>query len=172
MKTRLQLQSKHFKTLNSHHYNNGLWDAFRSIVRQEGWKGLFRGTTAQMMRVGVGSAVQLSTYDSCKQFVLVNGIAKDGVTLHFASSLVSGFLLSIALNPVDVVCTRMYNQAAGAGLYRSPLDCLRKTFAAEGLAGLYKGWAAQYARVAPHTTFTFLCFEQFRSLFVSFVHRT
>lgn len=165
VKTRLQLQSAHFQTLNHHNYNNGVLGAFRSIVREEGLRGLARGTTAQMLRVGVGSAVQLSTYESCKELVQQYGIAKDGVPLYLASSLVSGFVLSLALNPVDVVCTRMYNQGFKAGLYTSPVDCLVKLFRTEGLRGLYKGWLAQYARLAPHTMLTFICFEQFKSLF-------
>lgn len=164
VKTRLQLQSAHFSTLNNHNYSGGMMSAFRSIVREEGVRGLARGTTAQMLRVGVGSAVQLSTYESCKQLVLAYGIARDGIALHFASSVVSGLLLSVALNPVDVACTRMYNQSAAQQLYTSPIDCLVKTFRAEGVRGLYKGWLAQYARVAPHTTLTFVCFEQFRIL--------
>ena len=165
VKTRLQLQSAHFTTLNQHNYNSGVLGAFRSIVRQEGARGLMRGTTAQMLRVGVGSAVQLSTYESCNELVRESGVAKDGVPLYFASSLVSGFLLSLAMNPVDVVCTRMYNQGASAGLYSSPVDCLVKMFRAEGVRGLYKGWLAQYARLAPHTTLTFICFEQFKNVF-------
>lgn len=50
--------------------------------------------------------------------------------------------------------------------YKSPLDCLVRTFRAEGIRGLYKGWLAAYTRTAPHTVFTFVFFEQFRNLFL------
>ena len=47
------------------HYN-GMLDAFRTIVRTEGFRGLFRGIDAAVPRVMVGSAAQLSSYSSCK----------------------------------------------------------------------------------------------------------
>jgi Mitochondrial carrier protein len=47
------------------HYS-GMVDAFRTIVRTEGFRGLFRGIDAAVPRVMVGSAAQLSSYSSCK----------------------------------------------------------------------------------------------------------
>jgi solute carrier family 25 protein 34/35 len=45
------------------------------------------------------------------------------------------------MNPFDVVVTRLYNQRVEGRqgtLYSGPIDCLIKTFKAEGLRGLYK----------------------------------
>lgn len=36
-------------------------------------------------------------------------------------------------------------------LYRNMFDCFAKTFKYEGVLGLYKGFAANYCRCAPHT---------------------
>ena len=50
--------------------------------------------------------------------------------------------------PADTVLTRMYNQntvkdpitgRVKGALYTNPIDCLWKTFKAEGIAGWYKG---------------------------------
>ncbi|KAI6047890.1 hypothetical protein EDC04DRAFT_33861 [Pisolithus marmoratus] len=56
----------------------------------------------------------------------------------------------------------MYNQPTVTGpdgrrrgsLYRSPIDCLWKTFKAEGVYGWYKGSTAHFLRIAPHTIIT------------------
>jgi solute carrier family 25, member 34/35 len=86
---------------------SGLW----SIFQQEGLRGCYRGASAAMLRVGIGSGVQLSTYDTCKHQVLKSGLVSDGVLVHFMASLASGFLVTIAMNPADVLSTRLYNQS-------------------------------------------------------------
>lgn len=54
----------------------------------------------------------------------------------------------LSLRPADTVLTRMYNQntvkdpitgRVRGALYTNPIDCLWKTFKAEGIAGWYKG---------------------------------
>lgn len=47
-------------------------------------------------------------------------------------------------------------------LYKSTLDCMRKTVQAEGVLGLYKGFIPQLLRLGPHTIITFLVYEQLR----------
>ena len=72
------------------------------IWRADGFRGLFRGVSAAMPRVGVGSAVQLSTYDTSKRTVLrVTGL-HEGVPVHFLAAMTSGLAVSAAMNPFDV----------------------------------------------------------------------
>jgi solute carrier family 25, member 34/35 len=76
---------------------------------------------------------------------------------------VSGLVVATAMNPMDVMSTRLYSQKIVDGkgqLYDGLLDCMAKTFRSEGIRGFYKGWTAQYFRIGPHTIFTFLFWEQ------------
>ncbi|KAL4069859.1 mitochondrial carrier domain-containing protein [Scleroderma yunnanense] len=69
----------------------------------------------------------------------------------------------ISLSPMasypETALTRVYNQPTvklpngrlQGTLYRNPIDCLWKTFKAEGLFGWYKGSTAHFLRIAPHT---------------------
>lgn len=50
-----------------HHYKNTV-DALVGIARQSGIKGLYQGFTGVLPRVGVGSAVQLSTFTTFKEY--------------------------------------------------------------------------------------------------------
>ena len=101
---------------------------------------------------GVGSAIQLSTYDRVKHAAVESGfVAADGFYADFTAALTSGFFVCLGMNPFDVVSTRIYNQrvdpVTGKGVtYRSPLDCLVKTMRAEGVAGLYKGFFGRSRR--------------------------
>jgi len=146
-------------------YNyTGLLDGFRQVIAQEGAKGLFRGAEGAITRVMVGSATQLSSYESCKRFVQQCGVP-EGVPLHLMSSLCAGFIVTTAMNPFDVISTRLYSQQVGAeAMYRPGfggiVDVVVKTAKTEGAMGFYKGWFAHYLRLGPHTVFTFLIWEQ------------
>jgi solute carrier family 25 protein 34/35 len=76
----------------------------------------------------------------------------EGTGLHFAASMICGFLVCCAMNPFDVISTRMYNQKVDpvtkvGVLYKNPVDCLVKMVQTEGVSGLYKGFAAHYLRI-------------------------
>jgi solute carrier family 25, member 34/35 len=87
----------------------------RTIYKKEGLKGLWRGADASMMRTGVGSAVQLSTYDYFKNLLISsdwfeNNEGHGHIQLHFAASSITSFFVCLFMNPLDVASTRMYNQ--------------------------------------------------------------
>ncbi|RKP09663.1 mitochondrial carrier domain-containing protein [Thamnocephalis sphaerospora] len=165
VKTRLQSHSEHIRIGHQHQYRGTLHGLRAIFATEGGLRGLFRGADAAMMRAMVGSAVQLSTYDQCKAFVTQTLGLRNGWPAHTAASFITGVAVCCAMNPFDVVSTRVYNQAhdpvTGAGrLYRGPFDCLVKTVRAEGVRGLFKGLGAHYLRIGPHTVLTFVLLEQ------------
>jgi len=162
IKTRLQSQSIALGVGHQHKIN-GLWHGFVTVINKEGIFGLFRGINGAVPRLAVGSAVQLSSYDQCKHLVLMTGLLKDNVYAHFAASLVAGLFVTTAMNPFDVISTRLYNQKVENGkgtFYKGVLDCFAKTIKKEGVFALYKGWLAHYLRLGPHTILTFVFWEQ------------
>ncbi|CAI5945317.1 unnamed protein product [Closterium sp. NIES-65] len=52
----------------------------------------------------------------------------------------------------------------GAVVYRGSMHCAYSILRTEGIRGLYKGCAANYARLGPMTAITFIVYEQLRSL--------
>eukprot|EP00043_Microstomoeca_roanoka_P017296 m.180251 g.180251 ORF g.180251 m.180251 type:complete len:311 (-) comp16612_c0_seq4:2973-3905(-) len=152
-----------------HHHTSGL-QAFRQILKESGVPGLWRGFTGSVPRLVVGSSVQLSTYSKCRQILSQHTPLSEGILLHVAASMLTGVFASMAMNPFDVVTTRLYNQPVdpktGKGVYyRGVVDCLFKTVKAEGVLGLYKGLTALYLRLGPHTVLTFVFWEQLRKPF-------
>lgn len=53
--------------------------AISEVVRTEGLVGMTRGMRASILRVMVGSAAQLSSYNSCKTAVLSTGVFEDNI---------------------------------------------------------------------------------------------
>ena len=152
--------------VGAQHAYTSAWGGLRSIYNSDGIPGLFRGATASMLRVSVGSVIQLSSYDTVKYEVMRRTGWEDSMRVHFCSSLLSGFLVAVGMHPFDVVSTRMYNQPVVAGkgtMYSGMLDCVTKTVKTEGLPGLYKGFVAHYFRLGPHTLLTFVFWEQIKA---------
>lgn len=171
IKTRLQSFSPHFATGHQHHYK-GVLDAMRKIAGgPEGIKGLYNGVQAAIVRTAVGSAVQLATYDYCKSLATPLGVRTDQIGVHFVAALTSGVLVCTAMNPFDVIMTRLYNQNVkhGERLYSGLWDCGRKTVGTEGFRALFKGFAPHYIRIGPHTLLTLMFLEQVRSVLSPFI---
>ena len=82
------------------------------IYNNEGVRGLWRGVDASMVRTGIGSAVQLSSYDIIKKKVQSlswydESTQSGAIKVHFTASLFTSLLVCLAMNPFDVASTRM-----------------------------------------------------------------
>ncbi|KAF2074568.1 hypothetical protein CYY_004114 [Polysphondylium violaceum] len=143
--------------------------AFMEIIEKEGIRGLYKGVSPTTQRAALLTASQIPSYDHFKHMLLDHGIIQqEGLKLHTVSSILAGFVASVATSPVDLIKTRIMNQPIdqhGNGtLYKSSFDCLVKTFKAEGIKGLYKGFIPNWLRIGPHTIVTFIVFEYLRKL--------
>lgn len=142
----------------------GTVDAFRSIVRDEGVRGLWQGVGPNIQRAIIVNAVELGTYDHSKMMLVrYAGASPDAVTTHFGASFIAGFFAAAASSPVDVVKNRLMSQPAGAErLYSGMLDCATKTVRAEGFLALYKGFVPNWLRLGPWCVVMFMSYEQYR----------
>lgn len=164
VKTRLQSYSEFIKIGVQTHYK-GVYDGLRTIFKKEGFLGLYRGIDAAILRTGAGSSVQLPIYNTAKRFLLKHDIMDEGTGLHLTASTISGLGVGVVMNPWDVILTRIYNQKGD--LYKGPVDCFIKTVRIEGVTALYKGFAAQLFRIAPHTIMCLTFMEQTMKLVYS-----
>eukprot|EP01013_Petalomonas_cantuscygni_P038915 TRINITY_DN7015_c0_g1_i1.p1 TRINITY_DN7015_c0_g1~~TRINITY_DN7015_c0_g1_i1.p1 ORF type:complete len:341 (+),score=54.95 TRINITY_DN7015_c0_g1_i1:58-1080(+) len=163
-----------------HSYDGGLVPALRAIYRRSGWRGFFRGVDAFVGRVTCLVTAQLTTYDLAKHKLvgvpfptveMVDGRPRvlrrplEGAPVHFLSSALASVVATLAMQPLDLVSSRLMNQPVsydGIGTYyTSAGDCVRKTVSAEGWRGLYRGGLANWLRVCPQYILTFMLFEQF-----------
>lgn len=157
IKTRQQSYSPAFK-VGAQTYYKTIGDGFRQIYGAEGFKGLYRGVDAAILRTGAGSSVQLPIYNWAKELLLRHKVTDPGASTHLVASAMSGLGVAVVMNPWDVLMTRMYNQKGN--MYKNPFDCLMKTVSIEGPFALYKGFGAHLLRIAPHTILTLMFMEQ------------
>lgn len=114
VKIRLQLHSNNtqYKTKQSGNHK-GPADIARSIIRTEGWRGIYRGFTITVLRDGPSHGVYFCTYEYMRE-KLHQGCRKTGQE-SFRTMLTAGGLAGVAswicCYPLDVIKTRIQAQS-------------------------------------------------------------
>ena len=76
------------------------------IFRAEGFRGIFRGMDAAILRTSMGSSVQLPSYNWTKTQIVSRGFLPADSTLTFlASSTISGFCVVRSALPLLFFCS-------------------------------------------------------------------
>ncbi len=96
-------------------------DAFRSIVRQEGWTGLYRGVGPALLLTSHG-AVQFAVYEELRRIEVPAGLAP---LWHFAIGAASKVLATTVTYPYQVIKSRI--QVRGSK-FRGVIDCAMDAF--------------------------------------------
>ncbi|KAM6927220.1 solute carrier family 25 member 34 [Xenentodon cancila] len=167
VKTHLQAQAVNAIAVGHQHNHMGVCSAFVTIYRREGLTGLWRGVNGAVPRVMVGSATQLATFTSAKEWVShFQWFNSNKWLTALTAATVSGVAVAITMTPFDVISTRLYNQPVDelrrGRLYHGFSDCILKVCQAEGLRGLYKGMGPVFVRLAPHTVLSMLFWDLMR----------
>ncbi|XP_076634934.1 solute carrier family 25 member 35 [Colletes latitarsis] len=170
LKTQLQSQSAQTIAVGYQHNHLGTWRAFKSLWKEGGIIALYRGWYANIPRVFIGSATQLTTFGLAADWLRSLHICPDKpILLTFLASVIGGSCVALTMQPFDVLATRLYNQQTDAGgkgsLYNGLLDALIKIFRKEGLTGLYKGIFPTWMRIAPHTVLCLVFYEKLDQLY-------
>jgi len=123
----------------------GIVDCAKRVAAAEGIAAFWRGNLANVIRYFPTQALNFAFKDSIKE---VFNCPKDaGLVQKFGTNIASGgFAGSLSLMFVyslDFVRTRMANDAKskdGTRQFNGLIDCYKKTIAADGVAGLYRGF--------------------------------
>ncbi|KAL0483955.1 solute carrier family 25 member [Acrasis kona] len=169
IKTRMQAQSNSKIVVgHQHQYSSGLWPTMYNEVKKNGVFTLYKGSGMSVVRSFFGSGANLSIYSYMRDNLISKQYMKDGFLVDATSGLTSSLFTALVMNPVDVLRTRIYNQAVNAEtsnvVYKNGIDALFKVVKNEGVKALFKGWVASFARLGPHFTLTFVFFEELKRL--------
>ncbi|KAL1497773.1 hypothetical protein ABEB36_008674 [Hypothenemus hampei] len=174
IKTQLQSQAAEQIAVGHQHGHRGAIRAIQTIYNQHGVFGLWRGANGIMIRAVAGSSSQLTTFAVTKDKLKEIDYLKNSLFItSLLASIISGVVQTIAINPFDVVSTRLYNQGVDANgrglLYSGVVDCFTKIIRTEGLSGIYKGVIANYMRLGPHSLFCLIFWDILKEAKVKYI---
>jgi solute carrier family 25 protein 33/36 len=137
-----------------------LVDTVRTIVREDGVSGLYRGLAASYWGL-TESCMQFLIYEKMKSSMLVRheeaGRNRLSSVEYLFAAGVSKAVASVLTYPHEVVRTRM--REAGSARYRSMFQSIRLIAKEEGTKGLYGGLGPHLMRVVPNTAIMFMSYE-------------
>ncbi|CAK9273118.1 unnamed protein product [Sphagnum jensenii] len=146
-------------------HGHSVSQVFHWIMSNEGWPGLFRGNTINVIRVAPSKAIELFAYDSVKAFLS----PKDGKPGKLAFLPVSpiagscaGISSTICMYPLELLKTRLTIQP---GEYRGILHALWRIVSEEGILELYRGLGPSVIGVIPYAGVNYFAYDSLRSLY-------
>lgn len=148
-----QIQSSERKILN-------MGFVLRKIWRSDGLIGFWAGLRPNVVRCFLVNAAELGTYDQAKNLLINYRIVIDGLLAHVGASGVAGIVSALTSTPVDVIKTRIMNQAGKMCKYTSVKDAMIKVTKTEGFFTLYKGFIPICIRKVLWCSMFFVTYEQ------------
>ena len=137
----------------------GTFHAVRTIVQQEGMRGIYKGVIPTVLKQSTNQAVRFYV------MYLLNNYYKGGNDsknipsyLTFVFGGIAGASSVFANTPLDVVKTRM--QGVDAHKYKGVWDCVKVVYKQTGLIGFYKGTVPRLGRVCADVAIVFTIKEQ------------
>lgn len=146
--------------------------AASEVVRELGFRGLYKGARACFLRDIPFSAIYFPAYSHMKKKFADEQGYNDPKSL-FLAALLAGIPAAGLCTPADVVKTRLQVQARkGQTKYNGLIDAFKKIYIEEGWTAFWKGAGARMFRSSPQFGFTLLTYELLqRALNVDFQGR-
>ncbi|XP_055726460.1 mitochondrial uncoupling protein 2-like [Salvelinus fontinalis] len=157
VKVRFQAQTSSSGLNRRYH---GTMEAYKTIAKEEGIRGLWRGTGPNIARNAIVNCTELVTYDLIKDLLIRNTSLTDDLPCHFTSAFGAGFCTTVIASPVDVVKTRYMNSALGQ--YSGVLNCAIAMVTKEGPLAFYKGFMPSFLRLGSWNVVMFVTYEQLK----------
>ncbi|KAJ8683229.1 hypothetical protein QAD02_019021 [Eretmocerus hayati] len=146
------------------------WTIIKCNWDRGGLKGVYRHWNANIPRLFIGSAVQLTTFGlTMDQLKNLNILSEHPTISTFVASVTSGTAMVLTIHPFDVIATRLLNQGTDRNgksiLYSGVFDAISKIFRTEGISGLYKGFFPNWLRLAPYVISCQIFYHKIDSLY-------
>ena len=124
-------------------------------------RGLYKGMLSPMAGVGIINAIIFGVQAHALRLL------EPSLSSHCIAGSIAGAVQSIVCCPMELAKTRVQVQTSAGKRelrYSGSIDCLRKTFHKNGIAGCYRGMTLTLIRETPSFAIYFGTFEVFCNL--------
>lgn len=146
-----------------------MWHGARQIMRTEGLRGFYKGTTMSMLGISTG-AIQFAIYEPMKN-TWRNYVAKESpdsgdikmsVPAMLTISSTAKIVSSTITYPLQVIRSRLQTYHAEETFGKGVRGVARNVWIEDGWKGYYRGLGTNIIRVMPATWVTFVVYEKMR----------
>ncbi|KAG6528416.1 adenine nucleotide transporter BT1, chloroplastic/mitochondrial-like [Zingiber officinale] len=143
---------------------NSTTEVFQTIMKTEGWTGLFRGNFVNVIRVAPSKAIELFAFDTAKKVLT----PKEGEQqkIPIPPSLVAGAFAGVSSTlctyPLELLKTRLTIQR---DVYDNLLHAFVKIVREEGPAELFRGLTPSLIGVVPYAATNYFAYDSLKKLY-------
>jgi solute carrier family 25 phosphate transporter 23/24/25/41 len=131
----------------------GILNTMRTVVTEEGIRGLYKGNGANVVRIVPTYALKFGFNDTFKAMFVKDTSAAPTKPQMMAAGTLAGLFQIMCTYPLDMVRTRLSlsDGLVAQGIhYKGIVDCARQTIKHEGPTALYKGIGPTFLSGAPY----------------------
>ncbi|XP_044162273.1 calcium-binding mitochondrial carrier protein SCaMC-2 isoform X3 [Bufo gargarizans] len=146
------------------HNNMSILGGFTQMIREGGFRSLWRGNGINVIKIAPESAIKFMAYEQIKRLM-----GSDQETLGIRERLVAGSLAGViaqsSIYPMEVLKTRMALRKTGQ--YRGMLDCGKKILVKEGMSAFYKGYVPNMLGIIPYAGIDLAVYETLKNAWLN-----
>jgi len=160
----IRMQADNTLPVDQRRNYTGVTNALVRIIKEEGVRGMFAGTTPVVVRAMSLNVGMLATHDQALDSLKNYGLSP--TASNVGAKIISGFFASAMSLPFDFVKTRIQKQKKlpdGTYPYKNMLHCATRVIAEEGPMAFYRGFATYYVRIAPHAMLTLTALDALKA---------
>ncbi|XP_047396373.1 solute carrier family 25 member 47 [Sciurus carolinensis] len=130
-----------------------------TVAREEGLRGLYKGSSALLLREGHSFATYFLSYAILCEWLTPPGHSQPDVLGVLVAGGCAGVLAWAVATPMDVIKSRLQADGQGQQRYRGLLHCVVTSVREEGLRVLFRGLAVNCCRAFPVNMAVFVTYE-------------
>ncbi|PKA64678.1 Adenine nucleotide transporter BT1, chloroplastic/mitochondrial [Apostasia shenzhenica] len=139
-------------------------EVFQSIMKNEGWKGLFRGNFVNVIRVAPSKAIELFAYDTVKKILTpkTNEQPKLPISPSLIAGACAGVSSTLCTYPLELLKTRLTIEK---DVYDNLLHAFIKILREEGPMELYRGLTPSLIGVVPYAATNYFAYDMLKKAY-------
>lgn len=151
--------------LQVYHSKQKMTECFSYMLKEGGWKSLWRGNGLNVVKIAPESALKFMTYEQVKRFIRGDSNRPLTIFERFVSGAVAGCVSQTAIYPLEVLKTRLAIRKTGQ--YSGAVDAAKKIYATEGLRTFYRGYIPNLLGIIPYAGIDLAVYETLKRQYLS-----
>ena len=178
LKVRMQVQVGSLGRTHSKDYYKTVTQALRLILKDEGIRGLWKGSIPGVLLWAPYNSIQFASLEAVKDVCQTMGLDRTSTRVSTVAGTIAGITATTATFPMDTIRTVLAAQGEPK-MYNNVIDALVGLIKNRGVRALYAGLGTTLLEVAPFSAVEFGVYSMCRntslripSLHMHHLHRT
>lgn len=139
------------------------------IYKKEGFRALYRGNSATILRVIPYSAIQFASFRGYSRVVMTDKYTPLSPLQRFFAGAMAGATATVCTYPFDFLRTRMATRE-GIGTYKNIVEAAQTIVKKERVLVLYTGMNAALLGVLPYSGISWMVFDTVRQFIEDYIN--